>query len=142
MGNLKALRFVSESSLPVICASKASGHLLPVTARQQCSSAGACGSRSEGSLSNAAARRRVLLWLPASVGVGLLQNESVQANVLEDFTRKTMRPDVDYTQALIMLLDARGVLREIEVWFLELMDQLLIVQGCLKDGCRQSIRQR
>ena len=83
-----------------------------------------------------------MAWLPAIVGMSFLQDaHPVQANMLEDFTRKAMRPDLEYMQALIMLLDARSVLREVEVWSLMIFQQL-IMRLCLEDGGSQSIQQR
>ena len=58
--------------------------------------------------------RRGMLSL-MSVALVSAEEPETQANVLEDVTRKAMRPDLEFQQALIILLDARSVLRRIQV---------------------------
>lgn len=110
------LRPASAQSIPVRRVSKTARDSASVLVTQKCKTGSHSVVRAHGSHFSTAARRRVLVWFPASLGLSVLQNaQPVQASMMEDLTRKALRPDLDYMQAVIMLLDARSVLREVEV---------------------------
>lgn len=55
-----------------------------------------------------------------SFGGGILTSwvvfaPSSNADILKDFTKQLIRPDIDFSTALVMMLDARGVLLELQV---------------------------
>jgi len=51
-----------------------------------------------------------------------------KATVLEDAARKVLRPNIELQQALVILLDARSVLRDIKVRFISKLSGLSLLE--------------
>ena len=82
-------------------------------ARPPCRNGGLSRVQDEISPSHLLTRRAMLSLIPMALVSA--EEPETNANVLEDVTRKAVRPDLEFQQALIILLDARSVLRRIQV---------------------------
>ncbi|CAK0779428.1 hypothetical protein CVIRNUC_004772 [Coccomyxa viridis] len=89
-----------------------SSHRRPYTAQAGCSSA--VGSDRKDEVSLVSTSRRCALLSAALTAGALARGGPANAGLLQDITKNVVRPELGSTDALVMMMDARGMLYELK----------------------------